>query len=632
MPPSRDRSPSRPRRHAMPRFRVNNGRQRRAGDVRCRASLAYWAHASDGSPSRHAGSFGPSRRIPFPDSTPRMRDRASMPGDRRKTASEPRCRSDRIRECTSEAFDVEAILRNVYRPYRRLPDLLELLMRAFARHLDLGGASLRLRDVGVLRLHRSGERFDLVWLDGKGAGAHADDDIRAVAHSARFPVTYAGEPLGMLTLSATEGAARSDAFAAHGAAFAHRCALLFQRYGVQRWARQRLSRSLLLVGMSEPLHRIEIFVEKASYSLLPVLLTGEFGTEKAPLAAALHCCGPRRDGPFIEVNCADPADDPAQWFRQAAGGTLFFNGIDELAPRLQNQVRQYLHSRLGQWLVVPGECEVRVIASTTSDLRRCVEEGRFSQALLAELDFLSATVPTLRQRENDIAPLVAAALEHHGYVAERKCSDALLEICERYAWPENVYELERVIARLAVMTGDAPIGRDDVALHVPWMIDRPHGERVGAAHGHDRDDGTSRPAIETNAAALQSSVLPAHWARCAMTRNAAELARLHKALRKALLYLGEHYANPISMEQLAQHAHVSPSHLSYLFRHTLNVAFKPLLQHIRIEKAKEMLMRHDCPRVTEVALSVGFGDLSHFEKSFRRIVGSSPREFRGSAA
>lgn len=517
-------------------------------------------------------------------------------------------------------------------------------MRAFARHLDLGGASLRLRDVGVLRLHRDGARFEVVWLDANGAGsdsgpgsdadadADADEAALAFAHSARFAVAYAGAPLGTLTLSAPKGVARSGALAAHGAAFAHRCALLCKRYDVQRWARQRLSRSLLLVGMSEPLHRVEIFVEKASHSMLPVLLTGEFGTEKAPLAAALHCCGPRCDGPFIEVNCADPADEPAQWFKQAAGGTLFFNGIDELVPRLQNQVRQYLHSRLGQWLVVPHECEVRVIASTTSDLRRCVEEGRFSQALLAELDFLSATVPSLRRRGDDIAPLVVAALEHHGYVAEHKCSDALLEICEHYAWPENVYELQRVIARLAVMTGEAAIGRDDVALHVPWMIARPHGERLGAAQDRDRGSEMSRPAIEKNAAALRPTVLPAHWARCAMTRDATELARLHKALRKALLYLGEHYANPISMEQLARHAHVSPSHLSHLFRHTLNVAFKPLLQQIRIEKAKEMLMRDDCPRVTEVAMSVGFGDLSHFEKSFRRIVGSSPREFRGSVA
>ncbi|AJX33042.1 helix-turn-helix domain-containing protein [Burkholderia oklahomensis] len=523
---------------------------------------------------------------------------------------------------------MESLLRSVYRPYRTLSDLLESLVRAFVRQLGLGSASLRLRGVGVLQLNRSGEQFDLAWLEEANVDAHT----APAAHSARFPVTYAGEQLGTLRLNGRGAADRSDAFAERGAAFAYRCALLCKRYDVQRWAQQRLSRSLLLVGVSEPLHHVEVFVEKASYSTLPVLLTGEFGTEKALLAAALHCCGPRRDGPFVEVNCADPAGEPAQWFKQAAGGTLFFNGIDELAPRLQNQLRQHLHSRLGQWLVVPDECEVRVVASTTSDLRRCVEEGRFSQALLAELDFLSVTVPSLRLRPDDIAPLIVAALEHHGYVAERKCSDALLEICRLYAWPENLYELERVIARLAVMTGDAAIGRADVALHVPWVISQPRSERVGATRVADRDDETSRRTMAPDVATLRSSAMPAHWARCAMTRNGAELARLHKALRRALLYLGEHYANPISMEQLAQHAHVSPSHLSYLFRHTLNVAFKPLLQQIRIEKAKEMLMRDDCPRVTEVALSVGFGDLSHFEKSFRRIVGLSPREFRSSVA
>lgn len=416
---------------------------------------------------------------------------------------------------------------------------------------------------------------------------------------------------------------RAECACGLGAAFARRCALLCKRYEAQRWAQQRLGRGLLLVGMSEPLHHMEVFVEKASYSTLPVLLTGEFGTEKVPLAAALHCSGPRRDEPFIEVNCAEPVGEPAQWFKQAAGGTLFFNGIDELAPRLQSQLPQHLHSRLGQWLVVPDPCEARVIASTTADLRKRVEEGRFSRALLNELDFLSATVPPLRLRKDDVAPLVIAALERQGYVADRKCSDALTALCEAYAWPENLFELERVIARLAVMTDTTPINHADVALHAPWMLPASHCVHSGAAGLPARGGATP-----LHVAKPAGTAPPAHWARCAMTRNAAELGRLHAALRKALLYLGEHYAKPISMDQLARQAHVSPSHLSYLFRQTLDTAFKPLLQHIRIEKAKELLMHDHGARVTEIALSVGFGDLSHFEKSFRRIVGLSPRAFR----
>ena len=113
-----------------------------------------------------------------------------------------------------------------------------------------------------------------------------------------------------------------------------------------------------------------------------------------------------------------------------------------------------------------------------------------------------------------------------------------------------------------------------------------------------------------------------------MTRNLDELAKLHDGLRKALLYLGEHYAEPVSLDQLARQAHVSPSHLSFLFRSTLSTSFKPLLQRMRVDKAKELLGSGARHRITEVAMSVGFGDLSHFEKSFRRIVGQSPRDYR----
>ncbi|WP_163547000.1 helix-turn-helix transcriptional regulator, partial [Klebsiella pneumoniae] len=89
------------------------------------------------------------------------------------------------------------------------------------------------------------------------------------------------------------------------------------------------------------------------------------------------------------------------------------------------------------------------------------------------------------------------------------------------------------------------------------------------------------------------------------------------------LYLGEHFAESISLDQLARQAHVSPSHLSFLFRSTLDIQFKTLLGRIRIHKAKEILAAQTRRQITDVAMSVGFTDLSHFEKSFRRVVGQT---------
>lgn len=499
---------------------------------------------------------------------------------------------------------VDELLQHAYRPCRALPDLLKGLLDALADRQGLAGVVLRLNGADAPRVIASG----------------SPGDAQRPAGSRSFPITYAAEPIGELRLSWPAGKSGHD-WKDVGEEFARRCAYLIKRYHVQSWAAQRLGRPLLLVGVCEALHRLEVFVEKAAHSSLPVLLLGEFGTEKAQLAAAVHCCGPQRDGPFVEVNCADPSGLPAQWFEQARGGTLFFNGIDELARGLQSQLPQCMHSQLGQWLAVPDARDVRVIASATGDLGERVREGAFSRQLQAELDFLTITVPPLHERPGDMPALVTAALERHGFDPQRTCTDELVRLCRRHAWPENLFELERVVARLAVMNDGQPIRESDVARHTPWLLASAPAETLAETPAEP----VPAPARTTR---LPSPIPTGHWVRCAVARDASELIRLHAALRKALLYLGEHYAEPISLEQLADQAHVSPSHLGFLFRSGLSTTFKPLLQQIRIEKAKEMLGSDAGHRITEVALSVGFGDLSHFEKSFRRIVGSSPREYR----
>ena len=428
-----------------------------------------------------------------------------------------------------------------------------------------------------------------------------------------LPVMYGDAPLGELHLAWPQGASHGPAGDVLCEAVARQCARLVKRYELQRWAMQRLGRSVLLVGQCPALLELDGFVEKAARCALPVLLAGEFGTEKAALAVAIHGAGPRRDGPFVEVRGADPEGTPGQWFAAARGGTLFFNGIDELALQWQGQLPQHLPSRLGQWPAGARAEEPRVIAATTADLRERAAAGRFSHALLAELDFLRATLPPLRERGDDIEHLVAVALERQGHGVAHKRSDELMALCRAYAWPENLFELERVIARLAVMTDGHPIRHADVARHAPWMV-------------------AQAPCGPAPAPAPPAPTGLEHWVRCALHRNTAALAALHPGLRRALAYLAEHYAEPIALGQLAQHAHVSPSHLSYLFRSALNTTFKPMLQRIRVEKAKEMLAAAGRRRITEVAWSAGFADLSHFEKSFRRIVGQSPSEFRRGAA
>ncbi|WP_174436404.1 AraC family transcriptional regulator [Azospirillum brasilense] len=527
---------------------------------------------------------------------------------------------------------LDEILHPASADFRSLPDLIGGLMGRLADRAPLRGGALWLQDMGTLVLAQDRAGGRLCWTaDGDPNDAAADPEAVVV------PITYADAPVGemRLVLDRKPDGAAPEAPILHDVA--RQCGYLAKRYEVRRWAERRFGRPLMMVGMSPALRELDAFLEQAAHSALPVLLTGEFGTEKAQLAAAIHGCGPRRDGPFVQVNGADPAGTPADWFARAAGGTLLLSGVDEMTPALQGQIVQHMPSQLGQWLDAPGGWTLsangvsngmangtggpRVIASTTADLRRLAEDGRFSRPLLAELDFLCATVPPLRDRPTDIEPLVLAALERHGGRADETRTDELIALCKAYSWPENLFELERVIARLAVMTGGRPIRHGDVRRHAPWMVG-------GAMPAEPESD--IHPVGHPKVAPLSPPVpAPAdHWVHCALTRDQDALARLHGGLRKALVFLGERFADPITLDELSRQAHVSPSHLSYLFRTELQTSFKGLLGRIRIHKARELLAACRRLPITEVAMSVGYGDLSHFEKSFRRLVGQSPREYR----
>jgi DNA-binding NtrC family response regulator len=530
----------------------------------------------------------------------------------------------------------DELLESINRPFRSLAELLDALMRALAERSRLRAGSLSLHGVGTLTLHRVGRRVATGWTSKVSNGfqtgapgprldmatpgeAFAEPlslPVSPLSQTLVLPICYADAVLGELRLEMDPRPRLSDTETELLGHFARHCGRLAKRYDVRRWSEQRLGRSLLLVGMSKALRELEGFLETSARGRLPVLLRGEFGTEKAQLAATIHCCGPASDGPFVQVDCAEPASTPASWVEQAEGGTLFLSDVDELDSRLQRQLPQHLPSRLHQWLAGSGAPQIRVIASTTADLRQRAHDGLFSRPLLAELDFLSVTIPPLRERTDDIEPLICEALERNGYRVEDKRTDALVALCRAYHWPENLFELERVIARLAVMTKNRPIERGDIHLHAPGIVPAEPadgGDQAGRSEG--------QVALDADAA---------RWVRFAVDGIGGRPSELHDALRRALLHLGSHYEEPTSLAQLARHAGVSPSHLGFLFRTIIGMPFKALLGHIRVQKAREMLLADRRSQVTEIAMRVGFSDLSHFEKRFRRIVGQSPREFRRS--
>lgn len=533
----------------------------------------------------------------------------------------------------------EIVHSRLVQTYERGLGLAEHLTR-FARELvDLTGAAsgrMTLPGLGTLDFARRGDEVSLRWHAAHPA-AHADelgqatnyDESAATAPPAAatrrhvFRMCYANEVHGELAVAWDDEVSAHSRAAALCQAAARACAVLMRRHAVRRWASEQLGQPLTLAGFCQPVRIIEQEIERAGQTRVPALIRGEFGTETLAVAVSLHCAGAQRSGPFIEVHCPSLTPDESLaalpgWLRGAAAGTLFFNCIDVLPLAAQAQILRVLPANLGQRISPTHAGPLpRILASTASDLRLLAREGRFSRELVGELEVLSLDVPPLRARMGDLEVLICHVLEKHGYSPRRKCSDELLAALASYTWPENLFELDRVLLRLALMTGDAPIGRDDVLRYTPWLL-----------VPRDADKPPSPGTPPTQAPAQE----PVDWLRAVADREAHKLETLHEGLCRALVYMGEHYQEPISLGQLARQAHVSPSHLSFLFKQSIGTNFKTLLTRLRIEKAKELLAQGGRQRITEVAADAGFTDLSHFEKTFRRFVATSPREYRSRIA
>jgi two-component system response regulator AtoC len=237
---------------------------------------------------------------------------------------------------------------------------------------------------------------------------------------------------------------------------------------------------------------LEIFaiIKKIADYKTTVLITGESGTGKELIARALHFNSPRRDDPFVAVNCgAIPADlleselfghvkgsftdavrDKKGLFEMAHTGTLFLDEIGELPLGLQVKLLRALQEeeirRVGSG--APTLIDVRIIAATVKDLQREVREGRFRDDLYYRLNVLSIHLPPLRDRPEDISLLVEHFIEKHSSkhgLNKPEISKAALRILLDYQWPGNVRELENTLERAVILAGDT-ITPDDLPSHL----------------------------------------------------------------------------------------------------------------------------------------------------------------------
>jgi DNA-binding NtrC family response regulator len=244
-----------------------------------------------------------------------------------------------------------------------------------------------------------------------------------------------------------------------------------------------------LLGTSEAIRSTRLLLSPAVDSHCPVLMRAETGTGAAQVARAIHYAGPRRAAPFLSVDCAELPEctqeaelfgrqgvapgptDAIGLLRLAAGGTLFMDGISHLSPSAQAQLLR----RLDENDVEGSSTGCRVIVATHRDLERDVEAGSFSPQLYLRLSVVTAQLPPLRHRIEDIPVLahhfLSAFAQRTGH-SLRGFSAAAVEMLAAHNWPGNVRELKRAVEAAAGHIGE---GQSVAPQHLAGLVRPPRG-------------------------------------------------------------------------------------------------------------------------------------------------------------
>lgn len=231
-----------------------------------------------------------------------------------------------------------------------------------------------------------------------------------------------------------------------------------------------------IVTQSPAMYKILNMLPKIASAEANVLIMGESGTGKELIARAIHNLSPKRDRPFIAVNCAGIPEtlleselfgykkgaftgalcDKMGLFKAADGGTIFLDEIGELSPTLQVKILRVVEEKsfkpIGDTKDI--KVDVRIISATNKDLEKEVIEGNFREDLYYRLNVIPIRVPPLRERKEDIPVLVEYFLKKYSKKFKkeiRKVSSSALELLTSYDFPGNVRELENIIERCVAL-------------------------------------------------------------------------------------------------------------------------------------------------------------------------------------
>lgn len=251
--------------------------------------------------------------------------------------------------------------------------------------------------------------------------------------------------------------------------------------------RQKIAKKYELVGSSEKIEQLKEQIKITGPSSSRVLISGENGTGKELVARGIHNESPRRDKPFVEVNCAAIPDTLIESelfghekgaftgatamkrgkFELSDGGTIFLDEIGDMSLATQAKVLRVLQEqefqRVGGTKTI--RVDVRVIAASNKNLKEEIKKGSFREDLYYRLNVIPLHVPPVRERKEDIPLLVGHFLmefsREYG-MKPKKISEDVIKVFQEYNWPGNVRELKNIVERLMIMTKSPVIDVSDI--------------------------------------------------------------------------------------------------------------------------------------------------------------------------
>ena len=239
-----------------------------------------------------------------------------------------------------------------------------------------------------------------------------------------------------------------------------------------------------LLGESPAMQRLREMIDQVARSQAPIHISGESGTGKELVARLIHESGPRKEGPFVPVNCgAIPTElmeseffghrkgaftgavsDKAGLVQAANSGTLFLDEIADLPLSMQVKLLRVIQEQTIRPVGAADEesVDLRILSATHKDLSKMVKSGDFREDLYYRINVIELHVPALRERGDDVLLLASVLLERLGASLEQLDDNARMSLM-RYAFPGNVRELENLLERAVTLSGGGKISATDLA-------------------------------------------------------------------------------------------------------------------------------------------------------------------------